>query len=123
MKKPIAINFLLDFEKGYVSIQDGAAQIAAECLLKERTGNILDACAAPGGKTGQLLEMMDEDSRVTAIEIDSNRVGMIAQNLDRLGLHAKIITGDVNESKSWWNMEKFDLILIEIGRASCRERV
>jgi len=114
LKKPIAINFLLDFEKGYVSIQDGAAQIAAECLLKERTGNILDACAAPGGKTGQLLEMMDEDSRVTAIEIDSNRVGMIAQNLDRLGLHAKIITGDVNESKSWWNMEKFDLILLDV---------
>ena len=114
LKKPIPINYLPDFEKGYVSIQDGAAQIAAECLLKKRGGNILDACAAPGGKTGQLLEMIDDDSMVTAIEIDSNRVGMIAQNLDRLGLSAKIITGDVNESKIWWNKEKFDLILLDV---------
>jgi len=113
LKKPMSINFLPDFEQGYVSIQDGAAQIAAECLLNERTGNILDACAAPGGKTGQLLEMIDDNSQVTAIEIDSNRVGMITQNLDRLGLHAKIITGDINESKSWWNLEKFDLILLD----------
>jgi len=114
LNKPVSINYLLDFEKGYVSIQDGAAQIAAECLLQKRKGNILDACAAPGGKTGQLLEMIDGNSLVTAIEIDSNRVGMIAQNLDRLGLHAKIITGDVNESKSWWDRQKFDLILADV---------
>ena len=113
LKNPISVKLLPDFDSGSVSIQDGAAQIAAECLLNGFSGRILDACAAPGGKTGHLLEKINDSSTVTAIDIDPNRTNIIEKNLDRLGLQAKIITADVADTKSWWDAKLFDLILLD----------
>lgn len=113
LKNPISVKSLPDFDNGYVSVQDGAAQIAIECLLNDIGGNILDACAAPGGKTGQLLEKINDNSSVTAVDIDPDRVEVIKENLSRLELKAKIITADVADTKSWWDSQLFDLILMD----------
>jgi 16S rRNA (cytosine967-C5)-methyltransferase len=86
------------FAEGHFSVQDAAAQLAAPLLLDGLTApgdgrlNILDACAAPGGKTAHLLELADCD--VTALDIDARRCERIAQNLARLGLQAHIVVGD-----------------------------
>jgi len=113
LKNPIAVKSLPDFDNGFVSIQDGAAQIAAECLLNGFSGRILDACAAPGGKTGHLLEKINDGSSVTAIDIDPDRTKIIEENLKRLGLRAKIINADITDTKNWWDAKLFDLILLD----------
>ena len=113
LKNPISIKLLPDFYNGHVSVQDGGAQIAAECLLSGNGGRILDACAAPGGKTGQLIEKINDDSEVTAVDIDLDRAEIIRENLSRLELKANIITADVANTKSWWDSKLFDLILID----------
>ena len=103
------------FEAGYVSVQDAAAQMAAPLLLTglslPSAGRVLDACAAPGGKTGHLLELFDGE--VTALEVDSMRVVKISQNMQRLGLVAKVLTADVLNPQSWWDGQLFDAILLD----------
>ena len=113
LKNPIQIDSLPKFYDGYVSIQDGAAQLAVECLLNGKDGRILDACAAPGGKTGQILENIVESSQLTAIEIDPLRAKLIDQNLERLGYKKDILINDLNDIESWWDSEFFDLILLD----------
>jgi 16S rRNA (cytosine967-C5)-methyltransferase len=91
------------FSDGMVSVQDGGAQLAAPLLLRgidpKAVLNILDACAAPGGKTAHLLEC--SAARVTALDIDPARCDRIAQNLRRLGLTARVLTADAAEPASW----------------------
>ena len=103
------------YAQGHFSVQDAAAQIAAPLLMKALPANpnlnILDACAAPGGKTAHLLEL--GAARVTALDIDSRRTGRIAQNLQRLGLHAQIVVGDAAKPKAWWDGQFFDGILLD----------
>ena len=103
------------YAEGHFSVQDAAAQIAAPLLMKALPANpnlnILDACAAPGGKTAHLLEL--GAARVTALDIDSRRTGRIAQNLQRLGLHAQIVVGDAAKPKAWWDGQFFDGILLD----------
>jgi len=106
------------FEKGWASVQDAAAQLAAPLLLKACRGlglsgslNILDACAAPGGKTAHLLEL--QSGKVTALEIDPNRAKRIQDNLCRLGLQADVLVGDASKPSSWWKGEGFDAILLD----------
>ena len=84
-----------------------------ECLLNGKDGRILDACAAPGGKTGQILENIVESSQLTAIEIDPLRAKLIDQNLERLGYKKDILINDLNDIESWWDSEFFDLILLD----------
>ena len=72
---------------------------------------ILDACAAPGGKTAHLLERADCD--VTALDIDARRCERIAQNLERLGLQARIVVGDASRPADWWDGQLFDAILLD----------
>ena len=113
LKTPISVKYLPGFEEGYVSIQDGAAQLAADILLENKSGRILDACAAPGGKTAQLIENIDSTSTVTAIEIDSKRAELINENLLRLGHSTEVIVGDASDIESWWDSIFFDLILLD----------
>jgi 16S rRNA (cytosine967-C5)-methyltransferase len=108
------------FAEGHFSVQDAAAQQAAPLLLEGVLSGrpaggarlrILDACAAPGGKTAHLLELADCD--VTALDIDARRCERIAQNLDRLGLQAHIVVGDASRPAAWWDGQLFDAILLD----------
>ncbi|MCJ0766110.1 16S rRNA (cytosine(967)-C(5))-methyltransferase RsmB [Variovorax terrae] len=103
------------FGEGVVSVQDGAAQQAAPLLLQGLAGagplRILDACAAPGGKTAHLLELAD--AQVTALDIDPVRCERIHQNLQRLGLSANVVAADAGRPQAWWDGQPFDAILLD----------
>ena len=105
------------FAEGHFSVQDAAAQLAAPLLVKGLVPvhgsrlKILDACAAPGGKTAHLLELVDAD--VTALDIDARRCARIAQNLQRLNLQANIVVGDAGQPDTWWDGALFDAILLD----------
>ncbi len=115
LERPVGVQHLPGFEQGLVSVQDAAAQMAAPLLLQglaAGTGlRILDACAAPGGKTGHLLELTDAE--VLALEIDPARSTRIGQNLARLGLQATVVTADAARPKDWWDGQLFDAILMD----------
>ena len=100
------------FEQGWFAVQDGAAQLAAAYLGAQSGENILDCCAAPGGKTCHILEQTDK-LHVTALEIDPQRLHKIAENLQRLGLDATLICGDASQPAHWWNGQQFDRILLD----------
>ncbi len=115
LERAVGVQQLPGFEQGLVSVQDAAAQLAAPLLLdgmpKEGALRILDACAAPGGKTGHLLELTD--GKVLALEIDLQRTDRIRQNLERLGLQAQVLTADAARPDSWWDGGLFDGILLD----------
>ena len=110
-----AVAYVPGFADGMVSVQDAAAQMAALLLVNQIPSiahlKVLDACAAPGGKTAHLLELGCRD--VTSIDIDASRVEKIQQNLTRLGLHAKLRVGDVSAPATWWDGKYFDAILLD----------
>ena len=104
------------FAEGWFSVQDLAAQQAAPLLLDglEPAGprlRLLDACAAPGGKTAHLLERANAD--VWALDLDAARIRRIHENLDRLGLQAQVQVADAAEPATWWDGQLFDGILLD----------
>jgi len=113
------VQSLPGFAEGHFSVQDAAAQLAAPLLLNGLSaagGNgarlkVLDACAAPGGKTAHLLEYAD--CEVTALDIDARRCERIAQNLERLGLQARIVVADAGQPGDWWDGQLYDGILLD----------
>ena len=113
--RPVAS--LPGFAEGHFSVQDAAAQLAAPLLLTGLAAagdgrlHILDACAAPGGKTAHLLELAD--CEVTALDIDARRCERIGQNLRRLGLQARIVVGDAGRPAGWWDGRQYDGILLD----------
>ena len=113
LDRPVPVGELPGFYSGSVSVQDAGAQLAA-LLLDPKSGDlVLDACAAPGGKTGHLLELAN--CKMTALELDGERIGKIGGNLDRLGLHSeqvKILRGDASKT-GWWDGVLFDKILLD----------
>lgn len=113
--KPVPVPQLPGFSLGLASVQDAGAQRAAELILAgfvhSASTRILDACAAPGGKTGHLLEL--SDAQVTAIELDGKRAERIAENLQRLQLVADVRCASAMEPPSWWDGRLFDLILLD----------
>jgi len=115
LERPVGVQQLPGFAGGVVSVQDTAAQMAAPLLLDglaQTPGlRILDACAAPGGKTGHLLELCE--AQVVALEIDAKRTQRIAQNLERLGLQAQVVTADAGMPQDWWDGQLFDAILLD----------
>ena len=113
LAEPCPVESLPGFADGAASVQDAAAQIAARWLLGHKRGAILDACAAPGGKSGHLLEIGGDDIALTAVERDSSRIDSIQQNLERLGCNATIIAADASKPHEWWNGEPFDGILLD----------
>jgi 16S rRNA (cytosine967-C5)-methyltransferase len=113
LTQPVSVDELPGFEEGVASVQDAAAQLAAPWLLDGRRGRVLDACAAPGGKSGHLLELGGTDITLTCIEKDESRLQAIPENLDRLGLSATLVCGDASTPESWWDGEAFDAILLD----------
>lgn len=100
------------FAEGLVSVQDAGAQLAALMLSPGEGERVLDACAAPGGKTAHLLEI--SRARVTALEVDSQRAERIRENLVRLGLTGcDVRVADAADTRSWWDGTPFDSILLD----------
>ena len=114
LKKPVPVESLPGFSEGVVSVQDGAAQLAAGLLALEPGLRVLDACAAPGGKTAHILEAGPEIGALTAIDIDERRLRRIEENLSRLSLHARLLQGDAGKPTAWWDGQGFDRILLDV---------
>lgn len=110
---PIPIEELAGFHDGMVSVQDGAAQLAAELLALAPHQRVLDACAAPGGKLTHLLELEPNLAACIAIESDAHRMQSIKDNLTRLTLHADCLCANAIDTKQWWDGQLFDRILLD----------
>jgi 16S rRNA (cytosine967-C5)-methyltransferase len=113
LDKPVPIEALPRFADGWVSIQDCAAQLAAELLAVESGQRVLDVCAAPGGKTAHLLERHAGIRELVAVDIDEGRMLRVKENLDRLQLKATLIVGDAANPNAWWDGKHFDRILLD----------
>jgi 16S rRNA (cytosine967-C5)-methyltransferase len=113
LDKPVAVSELPGFAEGWVSVQDAGAQLACALLAVRPGERVLDACAAPGGKSGALLEAVDGNIALTAVDIDGARVERIADNLKRLRRQAQLVTADLRDDLGWWSREGFDRILID----------
>jgi 16S rRNA (cytosine967-C5)-methyltransferase len=111
LERPVPVAELPGFGEGLVSVQDAGAQLACALLAVRAGERVLDACAAPGGKTGALLEAAD--IALTAVDIDAARAQRIADNLRRLRREARLVTADLREDLSWWSGEAFDRILVD----------
>ncbi len=112
LEKPVDVSKLPNFEDGAVSVQDESAQLCAEILQPQNGMRILDACAAPGGKSGHLLESAG-GLALTCLDIDDSRLMRVQDNLERLGFSAELIAGDAADTGSWWDGEAFDQILLD----------
>jgi 16S rRNA (cytosine967-C5)-methyltransferase len=110
---PQPVDALPGFADGQVSVQDAAAQPAAPWLLDGVTGRVLDACAAPGGKSGHLLEIGADDIELTCVDRDHDRLQLVADNLERLGVNATLIAADASNPKEWWDGKPFAAILLD----------
>jgi 16S rRNA (cytosine967-C5)-methyltransferase len=109
---PCAVSDIPDFFEGSCSVQDEAAQWATRLLDPSPNSRVLDACAAPGGKTGHLLEWAS-GIHVTALDVNQQRLEAVQQNLDRLKKTAKLIAADAAATDHWWDGEAFDHILLD----------
>ena len=110
---PLPVERVPGFSEGEVSVQDLGAQRAARCLDLRDGQRVLDACAAPGGKTAHILELADVS--VTALDVDAARAARIAPNLKRLGLPAAAVrVGDAAQPAAWWDGEPYDRILADV---------
>ncbi|WP_028536789.1 16S rRNA (cytosine(967)-C(5))-methyltransferase RsmB [Paludibacterium yongneupense] len=110
--RPVNVRELPDFAAGAVSVQDWGAQQAAMWLDLAAGQRVLDACAAPGGKSGHMLELADID--LTALDADAGRLRRVDDNLRRLGLKARLLTGDAGDVDSWWDGKPYDRILADV---------
>lgn len=124
LREPCAVGALPGFDDGDVSVQDAAAQLAAPLLLGgvatlgdtppvtlPAGARVLDACAAPGGKTAHLLELAELD--LIALDHDALRLARVDETLRRLGLRAELRAGDAGAPASWWDGRAFDAILLD----------
>jgi 16S rRNA (cytosine967-C5)-methyltransferase len=119
LQRPLPVHEIPGFDAGMASVQDAAAQLAAPLLLQGLVGRspsqarprVLDACAAPGGKTGHLLELANAE--VTALDISPARCERIHESLRRLGLQAHVVAADAAQPAQWWDGRLFDAILLD----------
>ncbi|UVE17835.1 16S rRNA (cytosine(967)-C(5))-methyltransferase RsmB [Pseudomonas sp. LS44] len=107
------VKTLPGFAEGRVSVQDEAAQLAAELLELAPGQRVLDACAAPGGKTCHLLEVELRLAEVVAVDLEEKRLGRVRENLERLGLAATLIAADGRDTTAWWDGQPFQRILLD----------
>jgi 16S rRNA (cytosine967-C5)-methyltransferase len=113
MAEPCPVTRLPGFADGLVSVQDGAAQLAAPWLLQGAGGRVLDACAAPGGKSGHLLELGGTDIALTCLDRDEQRLRAVGDTVARLGRSATLLCGDASTPQAWWDGAAFDAILLD----------
>ena len=111
--QPCDVKTLPGFAEGRVSVQDEAAQLAADLLDLAPGQRVLDACAAPGGKTCHLLEAQPQLSEVIALDLEPSRLARVQENLERLQLKATLIAADGRATKVWWDSQPFQRILLD----------
>jgi len=121
LERPVPVATLPGFDVGAVSIQDESAQLVSVLARGALPGaasgapfRILDACAAPGGKTLALAEAFGDDAHVTALELDPTRAERIRENLVRSGRVLPVLTGDAATPGAWWDGEPYDLVLADV---------
>ncbi len=112
LERALPAERLPGFEQGLVSVQDAGAQRAASCLALARGQRVLDACAAPGGKSAHILETADV--ALTALDADAARCARLERNLGRLDLSAEVVRADCVQLPEWWNGVPFDRILADV---------
>ena len=112
LDKPVNVDKLPGFFSGWVSVQDAGAQYAATLLDVHQGMRILDVCAAPGGKTAHILEVAEVE--MVAVDKDAKRLQRVAENLQRLGLNAQLLSGDAAKPTTWWDDKQFDRILADV---------
>jgi 16S rRNA (cytosine967-C5)-methyltransferase len=112
LARPQDVETLPGFAQGRTSVQDAAAQLAAHLLEHQPGMRVLDACAAPGGKTGHILEICD-DIELIALDIEEKRLTRVAENMARLNMEATLISGDAASPDGWWDGRLFDRILLD----------
>ncbi len=113
LEKPCPVDSLPGFREALISIQDEASQLIPQLLCLEPGLSILDACAAPGGKTCHILESVHSQARMIAIDNDARRLERLHQNLARLQLSAQVLVADAGAIKDWWDGKHFDRILLD----------
>ena len=113
LEQPVSVERLPGFDAGWVSVQDAAAQLAAPLLNASAGMRVLDACAAPGGKTAHILEHTAELAELIAVDINGERAARIDDNLRRLGLTATVRIGDAAYPETWWDGRPFERILLD----------
>ena len=113
LDRSMPVESLPGFVEGLVSVQDAGAQLAAWLLDPQPGMEILDACAAPGGKTGHLLERAP-NARVTALDVDAVRLQKVADNMQRLGYSANLQLGDASKPAGEWAKQAYDRILLDV---------
>ena len=113
LAKPTAVERLPGFAAGLVSVQDPGTQLAATLLNPLPGSRVLDACAAPGGKTAHLLERAELD--LLALDVKSSRCRRVAENLTRLGLQASLQAADCARLDTWWDGRPFDAVLADVA--------
>ncbi|MCI0508087.1 MAG: 16S rRNA (cytosine(967)-C(5))-methyltransferase RsmB [Gammaproteobacteria bacterium] len=113
LEKPAPVTQLPGFTEGLVSVQDGAAQLAATLLQLAPQQRVLDVCAAPGGKTAHILEIQPDLQLLVAVDVDAERLKKVSENLQRLGVKASIRVGDGQSPQTWWDGQAFDRILLD----------
>ncbi|MCX7104602.1 MAG: 16S rRNA (cytosine(967)-C(5))-methyltransferase RsmB [Methylococcales bacterium] len=114
LNKPAVVDILPGFNEGWVSVQDTAAQLAAELLDVQIGHRVLDVCAAPGGKAAHILEHQPKVRELVAVDIDKLRLQRVNDNFQRLKLSAKLIVGDATKPEDWWDGQLFDRILLDV---------
>ncbi|MCE4054645.1 16S rRNA (cytosine(967)-C(5))-methyltransferase RsmB [Pseudomonas sp. Au-Pse12] len=107
------VRSLPGFAEGWISVQDEAAQLAAELLELAPGQRVLDACCAPGGKTCHILEVQPQLAGVVAVDLEAKRLVRVRENLDRLGLDAQLIAADGRDTQAWWDGKPFQRILLD----------
>lgn len=110
---PCDVTGLPGFTEGCVSVQDGAAQLAAHLLSLKSGQRVLDACCAPGGKTCHILEREPNLASCVALDLEPKRLHRVRDNLNRLDLKAAVVEGDALEPGQWWDGCPFDRILLD----------
>lgn len=112
LERPIGVERLPKFAEGWVSVQDAGAQYAAHLMDVHKGMRVLDACAAPGGKSAHLLETAEIE--LVSLDKDEERLGRVHENLQRLGLIGHVVCGDAAAPKNWWDGKLFQRILADV---------
>jgi 16S rRNA (cytosine967-C5)-methyltransferase len=112
LERPLAVERLPNFAAGWISVQDAGAQLAAGFLDVEDGMRVLDACAAPGGKTSHLLEIAAIE--LVAVDKEEERLRRVRENLQRLHLDAQVVCGDAATPGDWWDGKPFQRILADV---------
>jgi 16S rRNA (cytosine967-C5)-methyltransferase len=113
LERPVSVSELPGFDEGLVSVQDAASQLAADLLAPEPGMRVLDACAAPGGKAGHLLERTGGQIDLVTVDVNADRNRLLEENLGRLRQRATVVTGDACLPQAWAGDRKFDRILVD----------